>query len=82
MVDTSTPGSTPTDRPAENAAPEPQEREYEVSITNHFMAASPQEAVEQMIEWLIGHGGASNGAYQVIEDEIDAEPVTIDASDL
>lgn len=72
--------TTPTVNPA--PASEPEYREYEVSITNHFTASSPAEAAAAMQEWLIAHGGAANGAYQVTEDEIDAEVVTVDGTDL
>lgn len=61
---------------------EAEPRQYEVSITNYFTASSPQEAAQQMQEWLIAEGGAANGSYQVTEDEVDAEPVMVDGADL
>lgn len=56
--------------------------DYEVSIANIFEAESHKDAIEQMIEWLLSHGGATCGGYRSTNQEtgssqfIDAETLS------
>lgn len=56
-----------------------EDNEYTISISNIFYAKNHMDAVEQMVQWLIGDGGAAFGGYRV---ETKGFSVFVDAEDI
>ena len=57
--------------------------EYEVEVRNTFTASSPEDAVQQMVGWLLDN--AHKAGYRVFdrtEDQTDDRGVFIDAEDV
>lgn len=58
----------------------PKQREYKVSVANHFMAESIEDAVRQMISWV--HDEADFTMYTVSDPDGKYPDVQVDAEKL
>ena len=61
------------------------EQQYEVTVSNYFGTTSPEDAVRQMVAWLVDQAHAAGYRVNRYEDDAASEPVEtwhIDADDL